>query len=161
MRLGNLLLPAMSASKAQAQQNPTVRRKQKRVEGSWNLGGGPQFSATLAYPTGERTLETELAPSLGGEGLAPDLIQYCLDGLAAWCAGTLVSLASAQGVGLRSLRIVAESQVKFTRPLGLGNQPVVEWVSPTIFADADATDVVPADLDRLQDQLDNLVQYSR
>jgi len=40
---------------------------------------------------------------MGGEGLAPDPIQYCLYGLAACYAGTFAGLAAAQGVSWRSL----------------------------------------------------------
>ena len=149
MKLNNVNLPGMMAFMEQAQQDPAVLKKQKRVEGVWNLGSGAQFGATLAYPKGERTLEADLAPFMGGEGLAPDPIQYCLYGLAACFAGTFVALAASQGVALRSLRVVAENQVDLTRPLGLGDQPVVERVSLKLIVDADATDAVLADLARL------------
>jgi len=53
----------------------------------------------------------------------------CLYGLAACFAGTFMSLAAADGVVLRSLRVVAENQVDLTRPMGLGDRPLVERVS--------------------------------
>jgi uncharacterized OsmC-like protein len=149
MKPNNVNLPGMMAFMEQAQKDPSVLKKQKRVEGIWNLGAGPQFSATLAYPKGERTLEADLAPFMGGEGVAPDPIQYCLYGLAACFAGTFVSLAAAQGVALRSLRVVAENQVDLTRPMGLGDKPVVERVALTLVADTDASDADLGDLERL------------
>ncbi len=141
MKPNNINLPGMMAFVEQATSDPNVLKKQKRVEGIWDFQEGhPQFKATLAYPSGERTLEADLAPFMGGAGLAPDPIQYCLYGLAACFAGTFMSLAAAEGVVLRSLRVVAENQVDLTRPMGLGDKPVVERTSITLIADADADD---------------------
>jgi len=141
MKPNNVNLQDMMAFVEQAKANAGVLKKQKRVEGVWDFQEGhPQFKATLAYPSGERTLEADLAPFMGGAGLAPDPVQYCLYGLAACFAGTFMSLAAADGVVLRSLRVVAENQVDLTRPMGLGDKPVVERVSLTLMADADADD---------------------
>lgn len=118
MTLNNVNLQDMSAFVEQGKSDPGVLKKQKRVEGIWNFEGGqPQFKATLTYPTGERTLEADSAPFMGGAGLAPDPIQDRLYGLAACFAGTFVSLAAAQGIALKSLRILAENQVDLTRPM--------------------------------------------
>ena len=141
MKPNNVNLQGMMAFVEQATADPGVLKKQKRVEGVWDFQEGhPQFKATLAYPSGERTLEADLAPFMGGAGLAPDPIQYCLYGLAACFAGTFMSLAAADGVVLRSLRVVAENLVDLTRPMGLGDKPVVERTSITLFADSDADD---------------------
>jgi uncharacterized OsmC-like protein len=141
MKPNNVNVQGMMAFMEEASANPAVLKKQKRIEGVWNLEEGhPQFKATLAYQTGERTIESDLAPSMGGAGLAPDPIQYCLYGLAACYAGTFVSVAASEGVVLRSLRVVAENHVDFTQPMGLGNRPIVERVSLTLVADTDADD---------------------
>jgi uncharacterized OsmC-like protein len=139
MKPNNVNLPGMMAFVEEAQSNPGVLKKRKRVEGNWHFAEGePQFEATLAYPAGERTLRADLAPFMGGEGLAPDPIQYCLYGLAACFAATFASLAAADGVGLRSLRVIAENQIDLTQPMGLGEAPVVKQVTLTLLAASDA-----------------------
>jgi len=150
MKPNNVNLQGMMAYVEQATADASVLKKQKRVEGVWDFQEGhPQFKATLAYPSGERTLEADLAPFMGGAGLAPDPIQYCLYGLAACFAGTFMSLAAADGVVLRSLRVVAENQVDLTRPMGLGDKPVVERTSITLIADSDADDATLSALEAL------------
>jgi uncharacterized OsmC-like protein len=67
--------------------------------------------------------------------------------LAACCAGTFVALAAADGVALRSLRVIAENNVDLTGPMGLGDQPVVERVSLKRVLESDADD---ARLQRLE-----------
>ena len=86
---------------------------------------------------------------MGGGGLAPDPIQYCLYGLAACFAGTYASLAAADGVALTSLKVIAENQVDLTRPMGLGDKPVVDWVSLTVVAESDASDAKLKELEVL------------
>ena len=150
MKPNNVNLQGMMAFVEQAKSDASVLKKQKRVEGAWDFQEGhPQFKATLAYPGGERTLEADLAPFMGGAGLAPDPIQYCLYGLAACFAGTFVSLAAADGVTLKSLRVVAENQVDLTRPMGLGDKPVVEKVMLKLIADGDASEAKLRELEQL------------
>lgn len=150
MKVNNVDLPEMMRFVEQAVADPTVLKKRKRVEGVWDFEDGhPQFKATVAYPKGEHTIEADLAPFMGGAGLAPDPIQYCLYGLAACFAGTFASLAAADGVVLKSLRVIAENQVDLTRPMGLGDKPVVERVSLTVVAESDATDAKLKDLEHL------------
>jgi uncharacterized OsmC-like protein len=146
----NVNLQGMMSFIEQAKSDPSVLKKQKRIEGVWDFQEGhPQFKATLAYPNGERVIEADLAPFMGGAGLAPDPIQYCLYGLAACFAGTFMALAAADGVTLKSLRVVAENQVDLTRPMGLGDKPVVEKVMIKLIADADTSDTKLRELERL------------
>jgi uncharacterized OsmC-like protein len=141
MKPNNVNVQGMMAFMKEATANPGLLKKQKRIEGAWDLEEGhPQFKATVEYQTGERIIESDLAPSMGGAGLAPDPIQYCLYGLAACYVGTFVSLAASEGVVLRSLRVIAENHVDFTQPMGLGSKPIVERVSLTLVADTDADD---------------------
>jgi len=150
MRPNNVNVEGMMAFVEQAKHDPGVLKKQKRVEGIWSLDEGqPQFSATLDYPAGQRTLEADLAPFMGGSGIAPDPIQYCLYGLAACFAGTFVALAAADGVALRSLRVIAENNVDLTGPMGLGDKPVVERVSLKLVLESDADDARLRNLEQL------------
>jgi uncharacterized OsmC-like protein len=149
MKPNNVNLQGMMAYMEQAKSDPAVLKKQKRVEGTWDFQEGhPQFRATLTYPAGERVLEADLAPFMGGAGLAPDPIQYCLYGLAACFTGTFMSLAAAEGITLRSVRVVAENQVDLTKPMGLGEKPVVEKVMLKIIADSDASDAKLRELEQ-------------
>jgi len=86
---------------------------------------------------------------MGGSGIAPDPIQYCLYGLAACFAGTFVALAAADGVALRSLRVIAENNVDLTGPMGLGDKPVVDRVSLKLVLESDADDARLRTLEQL------------
>ena len=150
MKINNVNVQAMGAFADQVQADPSQAKKQKRVEGRWNFEDGrPQFVATMAHATGERRVEADFAPFMGGAGLAPDPIQYCLYGLAACYAGTFVGLAASEGVKLRALGVIAENRVDLSRSMGLSDNPVVEQVSLTLKVDSDAEPAVLAELERL------------
>lgn len=150
MKINNVNIQAAGEFVEQAKADPSLAKKSKRVEGRWCFEeGGPQFSATMAHKTGETTVRADFAPFMGGGGLAPDPIQYCLYGLAACYAGTFVGLAAAQGVVLRSLSVVAENRVDLSRSLGLSDAPVVERVMLSLEVDTDAEAEQLAELERL------------
>jgi len=150
MKVNNVNVQAVGAFVEQVKANPALARKQKKVEGEWVLENGqPQFKAVMAHAKGERTVEADFAPFMGGEGLAPDPIQYCLYGLAACYAATFAGLAAAQGVELKRLKVVAENLVNLSRSLGLSDDPVVEQVSLSLQVESDADKVKLAELERL------------
>lgn len=131
--LNNINLMEMERFYEEVKGHPEVAKKTKKVIGEWNFNeNDPQFKATLACKEGERVIESDLAPFMGGQGLAPDPIQYCLYGIAACFAGTFVSLAAQEKVQLSQLRVIAENKVDLSRSLGLSNNPVVEKVSITV-----------------------------
>lgn len=150
MKVNNVNIEAAGAFVEQVKADPSLAKKSKRVEGRWSFDDGqPQFSAVMSHKTGETTAQADFAPFMGGEGLAPDPIQYRLYGLAACYAGTFVGLAAAHGVALRSLSVVAENRVDLSRSLGLSEVPVVEQVSLTLQVDTDAGEEHLAELERL------------
>jgi uncharacterized OsmC-like protein len=150
MKINNVNVEAVGQFVEQVKANPAVAKKQKRVEGEWNFSEGtPQFFATMVHDKGKRTVDADFAPFMGGEGLAPDPIQYCLYGLAACYAGTYVGIAAAQGVNLRALKVIAENSVNLSRSLGLSDSPVVEQVSLTLKIDSDADPTTLADIESL------------
>ena len=150
MKVNNVNVEAMKRFAEEVQLDPSLAKKKKRVEGEWSFEEGrPQFVATLGHAGGETSVETDFAPFMGGEGLAPDPIQYCLYGMAACYAGTFAGLAAAQGVALRRLHIAAENSVDLTRSMGLSDNPVVEQVSLKLRVDADADETTLAELERL------------
>ena len=120
--------------------DPSQAKKSKRVEGEWVFEEGrPQFRAVVTYKEGEQIVEADFAPFMGGGGLAPDPIQYCLYGMASCFAGTFVALATQEGIALRSLRIAVENKVDLTRTLGLSDHPIVERVEITLTVGTDAS----------------------
>lgn len=150
MRVNNVDVEAMGKFAGQVEADPDLAKKEKRVVGSWNFDDDrPQFSAVLQYKEGERTVESDFAPFMGGGGLAPDPIQYCLYGMAACYAGTFASLAAGQGVELKALSVVAENRVDLSRSMGLSDNPVVEGVSLTLHVDADADNSILRELERM------------
>src|SRR3989304_8711877 len=101
--------------------------KTKRVEGEWNFSGA-QFSATLEHATGKTVVEADGPPFLGGSGIKPDPVQYCLFGLAACFAQTFASIAAEKGIELKKLKVAAENKVNLSMALGLSDEPIVEKV---------------------------------
>ncbi len=138
MGLNNINTGAAQKFMEEARNDPQVAKKSKRVEGEWVFEEGePQFKATLAFKEGEQVIESDFAPFLGGRGLAPDPIQYCLYGMAACYAGTFVSLATMEGIALRGLKIAVENKLDLTRTLGLSSNPIVEGVEMTLTVTSD------------------------
>lgn len=127
--MNNINMEAASKFLEEAKVDPGVAKKTKRVEGDWAFAPDkPQFRATLAFKEGAQIIESDFAPFMGGHGLAPDPIQYCLYGLAACYAGTFVMLATQAGIALDALRISVENKVDLSRTLGLSDRPIVEGV---------------------------------
>lgn len=150
MRINNVNIDAAGAFMEKVKADPGAAKKQKRVEGEWNFAEGrPQFAAVLPHDKGTTTAQADFAPFMGGEGLAPDPIQYCLYGLAACYAGTYVGIAAAQGVVLRGLKVVAENRVDLSRSLGLSDNPVVEQVSLSLVVESDADRATLAEIEAL------------
>lgn len=101
--------------------------KVKRVEGNWNLEEGRvQFTSTLEHSNGATVVEADGPAFMGGSGLKPDPVQYCLFGLAACFAQTFASVAAEKGIKLKQLKVAAENKVNLSRALGLSNEPIVE-----------------------------------
>lgn len=127
MKLNNIDMEKIVAFAEEAKSDRNKAIKTKRVEGGWNLSD-VQFTATLEHATGKTVVEADSPPFMGGSGLKPDPVQYCLFGLAACFAQTFASVAAEKGIELKQLKIAVENKVNLSRPLGLGNGPVVEKV---------------------------------
>lgn len=103
--------------------------KVKRIEGNWNLEDGKvQFTATLEHSQGTTVVEADAPGFMGGSGIKPDPIQYCLFGLAACYAQTFASIAAEKDIKLKKLEVNAENKVNLSKALGLSNEPIVEKV---------------------------------
>ena len=129
MKLNNVNLEKASAFVEEVKKDKSKALKVKRIEGNWNLEDGKvQFTAALEHAQGSTVVEADGPPFLGGSGIKPDPIQYCLFGLAACYAQTFASIAAEKGIKLKQLKVAAENKVNLSKALGLSNEPIVEKV---------------------------------
>ncbi len=139
MKLNNINLQTMGEFASAVSADPARAQMRKRAEGEWNFADGqPQFRAVMPHMSGETTVQSDFAPPMGGAGLAPDPIQYCLFGLCACYTGTYVQIAAEQGVALRRVKTVVENQIDLTRAFGLSQNPMVKGMTISIDVEADA-----------------------
>jgi uncharacterized OsmC-like protein len=132
MSLNNFNTKAAGKFMEEVKENPEAAKKKKRVQGEWVFEEGrPQFKAKLEFKEGEQIVEADFAPFMGGRGLAPDPIQYCLFGMASCYAGTFMAIASMEGVELQKLSISVENRVDLGKTLGLSENPIAEGVEVT------------------------------
>ena len=129
MKMNNINLEKVGAFVEEVKKDKSKALKVKRVEGNWNLEDGKvQFVSTLEHANGSTIVEADAPPFMGGSGLKPDPVQYCLFGLAACFAQTFASIAAEDGIELKKLKVTAENKVNLSRALGLSNEPIVEGV---------------------------------
>lgn len=134
--MNNVNVEAIHKFVQQVEGNPSAARKEKVVSGSWNFEeGNPQYEATVEFPTGSLQIRSDQAPFMGGGGLAPDPVQYCLYGISSCYAGTLVSIAAAEGIELKSLRVTARNRIDLHKALGLSDQSIIQGVTLSVEAE--------------------------
>lgn len=139
MGINNINVAPMRAFAAEIERDPGAARKVKRVVGEWNFREGePQFRATLEFPAGTQVTESDFLPPMGGRGLRPDPVQYCLYGFAACFASTYAAVAAVENVPLKTLRIAIENRMDLSRALGVADRTPIEDVSITLEVEADA-----------------------
>lgn len=139
MKLNNINLDKAKvfAEEVIADKNKAI--KIKKAEGIWNFNEGkPQFSSILEHANGITIIEADAPPFLGGSGIKPDPVQYCLFGLAACYAQTFASIAAEKGIELKKLKVTAENKVNLSRALGLGNEPIVERAKLSVDVSSEA-----------------------
>jgi len=133
MKLNNINLEKAGAFVEEVKKDKSKALKVKRVEGIWNLEDGKvQFTSTLEHASGTTVVEADGPPFMGGSGIKPDPVQYCLFGLAACFAQTFASIAAEEGIELKNLKVAAENKVNLSKALGLSNEPIVERVKLSV-----------------------------
>jgi len=148
--MNNMNLEGMKIFMEEVKQDLSKAKKSKKVECSWNFDEGkPQIEAKVLHPKGETILRSDFAPFMGGEGLAPDPIQYCLFGLAACFAGTFMSMATMMGIKINDLRVSAENFTDLSKTLGLTNNPIVEKVKIILTVKSDGKKEQLKELEKL------------
>ncbi len=147
--MNNVNVSGMNAFAEAVQKDSAQARKSKRVEGVWSFGAGkPQFSASIEFAGGKTVLTADSPPALGGQGLAPDPLQYCLFGLAACYASTFMAIATEKGLALERLSIAAENKVNLSKTLGLSDEPIVEEVRLALSVSGRASKTQLEEVDR-------------
>ena len=137
--MNNMNLEGMKNFMEGVKQDYSKARKSKKVECVWNFGEEkPQMESRIQHPKGETILQSDFAPFMGGGGVAPDPIQYCLFGIAACFAGTFMSTATVMGIKIQSLKVSAENFMDLSKSLGLTDNPIVEKVKITTTVKSDA-----------------------
>ncbi len=129
MAMNNINLEEMKSFVEEVKQDLAKSKRIKKVECSWSFDEKKsQMVSKVQYAQGETTLQSDLAPFMGGTGSAPDPIQYCLFGLAACFAGTFMSTATMMGIKIESLKVSAENSLDFSKTIGLTKNPISEKV---------------------------------
>jgi len=143
-------LEGMKTFLDEVKQDYSKAKKSKKIECSWNFDEGkPQIESKVQHAKGETVLRVDFAPFMGGEGLAPDPIQYCLFGLAACFAGTFMATAAMMGVKIQDLRVSAENFTDLSKTLGLTNNPIVEKAKIVATVTSDAREEQLKELERM------------
>ncbi|MBI2653703.1 OsmC family protein [Candidatus Woesearchaeota archaeon] len=138
MKINNVDMEKASAFVEEVKKDKSKALKVKRVEGSWNLEDGKvQFTAILEHSQGSTIVEADGPPFMGGSGIKPDPVQYCLFGLAACFAQTFASIAAEKGIKLKELKVAVENKVNLSKSLGLSDEPIVENVKLQVNASSE------------------------
>jgi uncharacterized OsmC-like protein len=146
----NVNLKEIEKFVSEAQQNAQVLIKRKKVTGEWNfIDGQAQFKAHLEYQKGTIILQADQATFLGGSGIMPDPIQYCLFGTCACFAGTYATVAAAEQIILTRLRISAENEVDLSLPMGIATRPIVRNVHITVEVESTADETALKKVEKL------------
>jgi len=153
MVMNHMNLEGLQIFVEDAKKDLSKAKKSKKIECSWNFDEGkPQIEAKVQHPKGETILRSDFAPFMGGEGLAPDPIQYCLFGLAACFAGTFMSMATMMGIKIQDLRVSAENFTDLSKTLGLTDNPIVERVKIVTTVKSDAKEEQLKELEKMANE---------
>lgn len=148
--MNNINLKEMKIFVQEVKQDLSKSKKSKKVECLWKLEEGkPQLKSKIQFPKGEATLQADFAPFMGGNGLAPDPIQYCLFGFATCFAGTFMSAATMMGIKIQGLKVSAENFMDLSKTLGLTENPIVEKVKITTIVKSDAKEEQLKELEKM------------
>ena len=125
----------------EAEKNPTSAKKTMKIEGKWRIGKeGPQFESEIGYEKGKIILYADEPSFLGGDGSAPNPVQYCIMGAVACFSATFAKWAAMEGIMLEELKISAEAQLDMSKSFGLSENPILENIAFTIHVKTDAPD---------------------
>ena len=113
-----------------------------KLEGEWlfNKAEMPQFRAEVQAEKGRFMIEADQPTFLGGGGTKPSPMHYCLYGVAACTAATFATAATTERIELKKMRVTVESNMNFSKVLGIADMPIIEEVKLKITVVSNASD---------------------
>lgn len=140
MIINNVNLDAIAQQTEAIKQDAAKALRINRLEAEWQVDPSkPQMFATINYEGGQMRLECDSPTFMGGKGSTPGPLHYCIFGLLTCFTGTFVTMASAQGIQLRSLKAAGQCDLDFSKVFGVADNPIVRGVTFTLEVDSDAS----------------------
>lgn len=138
MMSNNIDLKALEETKEKIQKGEFSSEKPFEAEGEWLLEGEGQFRGTLEFPSGTLTVVTDQPPPSGGQGRAPNPVQFCVFAMVSCYATTFVTMATQRGIEIKKLRARGGSLANMKAIFDLEEGPVVKkvWVELEVESDA-------------------------
>ena len=152
MKINGIDVSRLDKTIQEFRNDPESAKKVNRMVGRWNPASGSRFSAEVGFNDEKILLLADQTPSMGGAGLAPSPIQYCLFGLASCFVSTFVSMAAVHNIVLDDVQVSVESQVNFSRMFGLSDDPVIKGVKIELHVQSSAS---PGEIGHLEDMARN------
>ncbi len=150
-RKNGIRLDALAETREKIVRGEVPPQKPFEVEGRWRSEGPGMFEATLAFPGGTLTLVSDQPPPSGGEGIAPNPVQYCVYAMLACYATTFMTLAAKKGVEIRGLKCRGASVANMKAIFEVEEGPIIDRVWIELEVDSDASDEV---LEALREEAD-------
>ncbi|MBI5048663.1 MAG: OsmC family protein [Deltaproteobacteria bacterium] len=138
MKINNIDVSKLKGTVEAFKKDISKAKKTNRIEGEWNVGDGPQFSATIEFENGKIKLMADQPTFLGGGGQQPGPMIYCLYGSVSCYAATFATLAAMEGIALKKIKVTAESYIDFSKVFGLSDNPIAEKVKFILQVESDA-----------------------
>lgn len=135
-----------------AKENPEASKVSIRIEGDWNTQTGLQFQSKVRTNKGEYTIIADEPEFLGGSGVAPSPIHYCIAGGAACYAASFAKWAAMEGIKLKSLKIKAEASMDLGRSMGISDNPILKEMKWEVIVEGDASDEEMGKVKQLADE---------
>ncbi len=150
-KMNNINVERILESRKKLESGEMPEHRIFEVEGSWNFGE-TQFSAELKFENGSITLFTDQPTPSGGNGNAPNPVQYCVFSMVACYCTTFMTLAALKGVEIKSLRARGYSKVNMKAVFEIADAPVVEEVGVFLEVESDAPFEVLNEIRELADK---------
>jgi len=125
-KLNNVNLRNFRKTVEEARTDPESAKKTIHIEGDWETKGGVQFRTKIETPQGDYAIAADEPDFLGGSGLAPNPIHYCVFGGVACYAASFAKWAAMEGVKLKTLRIKADAKIDLSKAFGVSNNPIMK-----------------------------------
>ncbi len=109
------------------------------VEGEWLFSEEGQFKATLEFPKGKITLITDQPPPSGGNGNAPNPVQYCVFAMISCYATTFMTISASKNIEIKKLKARGAAHVNMKSIFEIEEKNPVEkvWIELEIESSAD------------------------